>query len=219
MKNILFIFLLGYGVACCESLPKPNQAILTPADLVDPLVDSANSRWFFFNSATRPFGMVNLSPDNLLSGEWGSGYRYNTDTIRTFSHVHGWQLSGIPVMPISGAFNGSMGPEIYKSKFNHENEVVKAGYHKVVLEKYGIEVELTSTKRVGLHRYIFPKSTENHIVIDLAIELGPSNTERGYIKRLSDTELEGYAVMAATRRRPKPVEVYFVIAFDKPFST
>jgi predicted alpha-1,2-mannosidase len=53
----------------------------------------------------------------------------------------------------------------------------------------------------------------------LAIELGPSNTESGYIKRVSNKELEGYAVMAPTRRRPKAVEVFFVIEFDKPFDT
>ncbi|MFT4802886.1 MAG: putative alpha-1,2-mannosidase [bacterium] len=218
MKAIFFLFFLGFAISGCES-PKTHDLKESPVDLVNPLVDAANSRWFFFNSATRPFGMVNLSPDNILSGAWGSGYRYNTDTIRTFSHVHAWQLSSIPVMPISGDFNGSMGPEVYKSKFSHDKEVVKAGYHKVELEKYGIQVELTSTKRVGFHRYTFPKSKQNHIVIDLAIELGPSETESGLIKRISNTELEGYAVMASTRRRPKPVEVYYVIQFDKPFST
>jgi predicted alpha-1,2-mannosidase len=218
MKSIFFLFFIGFAISSCE-FPKTNDLKESPVDLVNPLIDAANSRWFFFNSATRPFGMVNLSPDNILSGAWGSGYRYNTDTIRTFSHVHAWQLSGIPVMPISGDFNGSMSPEVYKSKFSHDKEVVKAGYHKVELEKYGIEVELTSTKRVGFHRYTFPKSNQNHIVIDLAIELGPSETESGFIKRISDTELEGYAVMASTRRRPKPLEVYYVIQFDKPFST
>ena len=52
-----------------------------PVDLVNPLVDSANSRWFFFSSATRPFGMVNLSPDMGTAGAWESGYRYNQKTI------------------------------------------------------------------------------------------------------------------------------------------
>ncbi len=52
-----------------------------PVDLVNPLVDSANSRWFFFSSATRPFGMVNLSPDMGTAGAWESGYRYNQKKI------------------------------------------------------------------------------------------------------------------------------------------
>jgi len=188
-----------------------------PVDMVNPLVDSANSRWFFFNAATRPFGMVNLSPDNLLSGAWGSGYRYHTDTIRAFSHIHAWQLSGVPVMPISGPFNGQSGPDDYCSKFSHDNEIVEAGYHKVHLDKYNIGVELTSSKRVGFHKYTFPKSDQNHIVIDLAAELGPCKTIGGMIKKVTNKSLQGYAIMGATRRRPKPVEVFFHIEFDESF--
>ena len=62
---------------------------------VYPQLDTENSRWFFFSSASRPFGMVNLSPDTQIGGAWGSGYRYKTDTIKGFSHIHAWQMSGI----------------------------------------------------------------------------------------------------------------------------
>ena len=72
-----------------------------PIDLVNPFVDTANSRWFFFSSACRPFGMVNLSPDTELNGAWGSGYRYNTEEIKGFSHIHAWQLAGVSVMPVT----------------------------------------------------------------------------------------------------------------------
>lgn len=73
-----------------------------PADMVNPYVDSKNSRWFFFNTATRPFGMVNLSPDTDSGGAWGSGYRFESDSIKGLSHVHVWQLSGLSVLPVSG---------------------------------------------------------------------------------------------------------------------
>lgn len=53
-----------------------------PVDLVYPQLDAANSRWIFFSSASRPFGMVNLSPDTELNGAWGSGYVYGTDEIK-----------------------------------------------------------------------------------------------------------------------------------------
>lgn len=74
---------------------------ISPVDMVYPLLDTANSRWFFFSSASRPFGMVNLSPDTEINGAWGSGYRYNTTNIKGFSHIHAWQLSGVSVMPIN----------------------------------------------------------------------------------------------------------------------
>src|ERR1035437_4800809 len=74
-----------------------------PVDLVYPQLDAAHSRWFFFSSACRPFGMVSLFPDNNIGAEWESGYRYSIDTIQCFSHIHEWQLAGVAVMPV--AFN------------------------------------------------------------------------------------------------------------------
>ena len=74
---------------------------LEPVEFVYPLLDTENSRWFFFASASRPFGMVNLSPDTEVDGAWGSGYRYKVDTIRGFSHIHAWQLSGLSVLPVT----------------------------------------------------------------------------------------------------------------------
>ncbi|MFY0653191.1 MAG: GH92 family glycosyl hydrolase [Cyclobacteriaceae bacterium] len=199
------------------SLIFENAVAQRPVDLVNPFVDAANSRWFFFSSATRPFGMVNLSPDMGLGGAWDSGYRYNQDTIRFFSHIHAWQLSGVPVLPATGKFKGHLGPHAYGSKYSHENESASAGYHSVVLEDYGIKAELTSTTRVGFHRYTFPKSDLSSILLDLNTELGPSGTDAGYVKKLSNTKIEGYALMEATRRRPKATPVYFSIEFDKPF--
>lgn len=199
------------------SLISGNTYAQRPVDLVNPFVDAANSRWFFFSSATRPFGMVNLSPDMGLGGAWDSGYRYNQDTIRFFSHIHAWQLSGVPVLPTTGDFKGHLGPHAYGSKYTHENETATAGYHSVVLEDYDIKAELTSTTRVGFHRYTFPKSDQSNILLDLNTELGPSGTEAGYVKKLSNTKIEGYALMEATRRRPHATAVYFSIEFDKPF--
>ena len=136
-----------------------------PAELVYPLLDAANSRWFYFSSATRPFGMVNLSPDMGVGGAWESGYRYNQNTINFFSHIHAWQLSGIPVMPTTGEFKGHLGAKEYGSSYSHEKEVVRAGYHSVELESYNIKAELTATTRVGFHRYTYPAGKEKFLLL------------------------------------------------------
>jgi len=188
-----------------------------PVELVNPMVDAANSRWFYFSSACRPFGMVNLSPDMKIDGTWESGYRYNLDTIRFFSHIHAWQLSGIPVFPVTGEFRGHLGPEKNGSHFSHDNEIVRPGYHSVVLDNFGIKAELTSTTRVGFHRYAFPASEKKYVLLDLGTMLAISKTEKGYAKKISKKEIEGYALMAGTSRRPKPVYVYYVLQFDTPF--
>lgn len=210
--------LLALILAFAQQLVAQN-APKAPVDLVYPLVDAANSRWFFFNSATRPFGMVNLSPDNAINADWGAGYRYNLDSIKCFSHIHGWQLSGIPVLPTTGTFKGHLGANQYGSKFSHDKETIKVGYHKVLLDAYNITAELTSTTRVGFHRYTFSKSEQSHILFDFSTFLGPSDTEKGLVKKVNNREIEGYAVMAPTIRRPKTVTVYFVAVFDKPFDS
>lgn len=90
-KTVVLILILAFSVSAQKSL--------TPAELVYPQLDSENSRWIFFSSACRPFGMVNLCPDTRTNGDWGSGYHYEVDTIRGFSHIHEWQLSGLSMMP------------------------------------------------------------------------------------------------------------------------
>lgn len=49
---------------CCASHNNPVEEVdVQPVDLVYPHIDAVNSRWFFFSSASRPFGIVNLSPE------------------------------------------------------------------------------------------------------------------------------------------------------------
>lgn len=187
-------------------------------DYVRPQIDTHNSRWFYFSSASRPFGMVSLSPDTWTRGTWGSGYLYDKDEIRCFSHVHCWQLAGVPVLPTTGEMKGHEGMESYKSKFSHDKEVVKPGYHKVVLDKYGIEAELTSTSRVGMHRYKYPKGEKANVIFDIGAFLAHGPTRDAHIRKVSNREIEGYSVLAPTMRRKKPVTVYFVAELNQPMS-
>ncbi len=210
-------------LSSCSDTEKDSNITMSqafsPVDLVEPLLGTADSRWFYFSSASRPFGMVNLSPDTQKEGTWRSGYRYHKNTIHFFSHIHAWQLSGIPVLPTTGEFKGHLGSDQYGSRFSHDNEMVRPGFHQVYLDDYEINAELTSTTRVGFHRYTFPESEVSHILFDFSTILGPSGSERGYVKMVSDSELEGYVIMEGTLRRPKPVKVFFIAQFDKPFET
>lgn len=188
-----------------------------PVDLVVPTVDSANSRWFFFSSACRPFGMVNLSPDTQTGGAWGSGYRYNTDTIKGFSHVHAWQLAGVSVMPV--VLEGETGRNIfdnYESKFSHDNETVVPGYHSLELERYNIKAELTSSTRVGFHRYTFSDAKKAALLFNLNGMLGPSLMKDGELKQTGECTLEGKTVNSPTMRRAKDCSVFFHIELSEP---
>lgn len=215
MINFRYLLLLS-GCLICISLSSFSQE--RPVDLANPLIDTHHSRFDYFTSATRPFGMVALSPDTKHGNLWDAGYRYGDEYIFNFSHVHNAQTAGIPIMPIVGECRGNKGLEAHKSRFSHEKEVVKLGYHKVFLEDYGITAELTATNRVGMHRYSFPPASDAHILLDLGAPLGPTKMSYSFAKKINDYELEGYSIMAPTGRRKKPYIVYFVAKFDKPFA-
>lgn len=185
-------------------------------DKVNPFVDSHRSRWFFFNSASRPFGMVSLNPDTGTEHSWGSGYLYDSLHVRCFSHVHNWQMSGVAVMPSTGEFKGHLGMDSYRSAFSHEGEIAKPGYHKIHLDDYDITAELTCTDRVGVHRYTYPESQESYIIIDAGAYLAHGPVEYSEVWQIDSTTLAGWQITAATGRRPKDVPVYFYITLDKP---
>ena len=190
-----------------------------PVDYVNPLIDSHKSRWFYFQSACRPFGMVSLSPDTWVIGTWNSGYLYDSTEVRCFSHIHDWQLAGIPVMPVNGMMKGHLGFEENKSSFSHSTEVVKAGYHRLVLDRYGIIAELTSTNRVGFHRYTYPDSVNiAHILFDIGAYLAHGPMEKACFKVNDGRRISGWAVMAPTSRRKKSCTVYFNAQFNVPFT-
>ncbi len=211
----LWILLILYS---CQKEKVSIPQVKNDSDFVDmvyPQLDTENSRWFFFSSASRPFGMVNLSPDTEVNGAWGSGYRYKTDTIKGFSHVHGWQISGLSIMPV--ILTKENEPTIFKdfySKFSHASEKIVPGYHSVLLERYGIETELTSTKRIGLHRYTFPSDSSPAVLFNLNGMLGPSENVNGTLEQKDDHTLIGELDMAPTHRRPKPFKLFFHVQFN-----
>ncbi len=213
LGTLLCLFILS--LTSCQQTKVPQTSSddmksLQPSKLVYPFLDAANSRWFYFNSASRPFGMVNLSPDTQIGGAWGSGYRYDTDTIKGFSHIHAWQLSGLSVMPV--VYHPEEVAERlgdYYSAFDHEKEYASPGYHQVQLDRYKINAELTSTKRVGFHRYQFPKSKQAGIVLNLGGKLGPSNIKDGSVQLESKTSFSGELTNSPTIRRPKDCKIFF----------
>lgn len=212
MKRLFFLTMSVLILASCSSSPDLS-------DLVYPQMDSAHSRWAFFASACRPFGMVALSPDTDEGDDWVSGYRYNSPSIQGFSHIHCWQISGVSVMPVT--FGEGDGEALFadcSSPFSHEKETAKVGYHSVVLDRYGIGVELTSTSRTGFHRYCFSDEGQKRkgVLLNLSSQVGPCRNRLASFRQIDDSTFEGMVVSEATRRRPKPFNVYFRITLDRP---
>ena len=46
----------------------------------------------------------------------------------------------------------------YASRFRHADEKAEPGYYAVTLDDYKVRAELTTSTRVGVHRYAFPRA-------------------------------------------------------------
>ncbi len=201
----------------CEVNQLTKTSEVRPVDRVFPQLDTSHSRWFFFSSASRPFGMVNLSPDTEIDSDWGGGYRYDTDTVKGFSHIHAWQLAGPSIMPVNpDLMDRKTLFQDYYSSFNHQTETVAPGYHQLFLDRYQIKTELTSTKRVGFHRYTSPENIA--LLFNLNGPLGPGFMSDGVISKTEKADLiTGEVTNLPTFRRPKPCTVYFAAQFNRPY--
>jgi predicted alpha-1,2-mannosidase len=150
---------------------------------VKPQIGSVHGRWFFYTPAALPFGMAKLAPHTNAYGSPGSwlpcGYDDRHGSIEGFGNLHEFQIGGIVLMPTVGPLQvvpGSLeSPDQgYRSRFDKSSEHAQAGYYSVLLKDYHIKAELTATRRVGLHRYTFPESTESHILFDIGHRQGES---------------------------------------------
>jgi predicted alpha-1,2-mannosidase len=189
---------------------------------VDPMIGS-DYHGNVFIGASVPFGMVQLGPTNLSTGwHWCSGYHYSDSTIIGFSHTHLngtgiGDLGDILLMPATGKVSTEKGTFSdlslgYVSKFSHSDENVQPGYYSVLLKKYKIKAELTSTSRVGYHRYTYPQSTESHIIIDLKEGIGWDDPTKTSIRRVDARTVEGYRYSSGWAKNQK---VYFRAVFSK----
>ncbi|MBT8266532.1 MAG: GH92 family glycosyl hydrolase [Bacteroidia bacterium] len=193
-----FIFLIIISVSgCLSSTDKtPAQKDQQLISYVNPFIGTGG-HGHTYPGATMPFGMMQLSPDTRLDGWDGcSGYHYSDDYIYGFSHTH---LSGtgvsdygdILLMPTNEIVfnNGSDGKKGYRDHFSHDNEIAEPGFYKVHLDSTNIDVELTVSKRSGMHKYQFPSAENQVVILDL---IHRDKVLDAKIEKISDTEIQGY---------------------------
>lgn len=172
-----------------------------------------------YPGATSPFGMIQLSPDTSEAPNWGdaSGYDYNRNTIFGFSHT---RLSGtgasdlidITLMPTSSGRTSSA--------FTHDEEKARPGYYQVMLKDEGINVELTTTQRNGIHRYQYPAGKDAEIILDMDHSADKGSWGRriinSQIRILNDHAVEGYRIITGWAKLRK---IYFYMEFSSPILT
>jgi predicted alpha-1,2-mannosidase len=196
-------FSLYVGSAISPTLAAPKQPVENPLSYVDPNIGTAHSRWFFYTPAAVPIGMAKLAPSTNAhygnpSGWEAVGYDARHNSIEGFVHFHEWQIGGVSVMPATGELKTKPGDldkpgSGYRSAFDRKNEVAQPGYYKVLLDDYGITAELTATRRVGFHRYTFPRNERSRIILDIGNTQGESGEVRdASVSMVDDTHFEGF---------------------------
>ena len=172
-----------------------------------------------YPGAQVPFGMVQLSPDNGLPG-WDriSGYYYPDSTIAGFSHTHlsgtgAGDLYDISFMPVTNPYKTGAEPLGIYSSFSHNDESASAGYYRVLLKDYNINVELTATERCGIQRYTFPEA-ESSIFLNLKKAMNWDFTVDSHIEVVDSCTIRGYR--HSWGWSPKQY-IYFQTRFSRPF--
>ena len=190
------------------------------ASLVNPLIGT-DYKGNVYPGAQAPFGMVQLSPDNGQPGwDWIAGYFYPDSTIAGFSHTHlsgtgAGDLYDISFLPVTYPLRVAAKPLGVHSTFNHEREECSAGYYRVHLDSYGIDVELTATERCGVQRYTYPTESAT-VLLDLGKATNWDTTTDTHIALVDSFTVEGYRHSNGWARGQ---QVYFRTRFSRPITS
>lgn len=202
------------------SLPAAAQQ---PVDYVDPFIGTTN--FSVCNpGAVLPHGLMSVVPFNVMGSDlnqydkdgrwWSAPYEYNNKFFTGFAHV---TMSGVGCPELGSLLTmpttGKLDVDYHNYGSEYRDEQAKPGYYALTLKKYGIRAETSATLRSGIERYTFPKGRAN---ILLNVGDGLSNESGGMVKRVSDTEIEGYRLLGTFCYNAQAVfPIYFVMRVSK----
>ena len=191
---------------------------------VDPYIGS-DYHGHVFVGANVPFGAVQLGPNNPTQGwDWCSGYHYSDSVLIGFAHTH---LSGTGIgdlgdilfMPVTGNFDSESfkeDPYPWKAKYKHSDENVQPGYYSINIKKYKVFAELTTTKRVGFHRYNFINEGNSKIIIDLKYGTGWDKVLRAEINPVGENAVSGYRFSSGWANNQ---QIFYFTEFSKKIAS
>lgn len=87
------------GLSEIEVYPAP-ESYTDYVSWVNPYIETAKGRYFFFVTGSLPFGMISSAPLTRNINQGGGGYNYNSTTVLGFPQIHNWMISGLSLMPV-----------------------------------------------------------------------------------------------------------------------
>ena len=231
-RRLLIVFAATAMLASGAASAAPTKSAAERAyAAVDPFIGTGGEG-HTYPGATVPFGMVQLSPDTRIQPRekaygWAAGYRYDDSSIVGFSHTHfsgtgHSDLGDILLMPFTGDPGLERGdPEKprsgYASRFRHDDEKAEPGYYAVTLDDYKVRAELTTSARVGVHRYAFPKGADAKVLLDMRTSMYdyPGKVLWSRVRVRADGTVTGFR---ETRGWAPGRQLYFAMRFSRPLS-
>ena len=194
-----------------------------PAGLVNPFIGTTNFGTTNPGAVT-PNGMMSVVPFNVMGSDlnvfdkdsrwWSAPYEYNNKFFTGYAHV---ALSGVGcpeassllVMPTAGELDVNY----FTYGTEYTDEIASPGYYSNRLTKYGIKTEVTATTRSACERYTFPAGKGN-IILNLG--QGLTNECGAMVRRVSETEIEGFKVLGTFCYTTQAVfPIYFAMRVSK----
>jgi len=210
-----FIFILLSGIWSFSNYSSSGQN--SPVQYVNTFIGT-NNAGNTFPGAVRPWGMASVSPHNCLNFETADQtqtgiYVHGQPHIYGFGHVHysgvGCPIAGnIILMPNSGELR--INPAENRSTYS--NEKSSPGYYEVRLDDSKILAQMTASRRCGISKYTFEDSKVN-VTLDLSHPINGVNG--GFVKVVSDNEIEGFETDGGFCGSHLSYKVYYVIRFNK----
>ena len=236
----MVVALTGWALiqGCQRNGDPAHAALLPPTDLtqwVNPMIGTAQMG-HTYPGATRPYGMVQVTPqtryepllqeDGSYNGEtyrYCAGYQHADTTVLGFAHTsfsgtgHS-DLGDLLLMPTVDApdlTRDEQGAPRFGSAFQKENEHAEPGFYRTHFDRYDIAAEVTATDRVGLHQYTYESGGHAHMVLDLTYNIyhHPDKNVWTFVRVENDSTVVGYRQTTGWGRTRL---VHFALRFDRP---
>ena len=206
--RLLFLSTIVAAIASVAIAQQPTPL----TQYVNPYIGTGGHGHVFLG-ANVPFSLVQLGPNQHKRGwDWCSGYHYSDSILLGFSHMH-----------LSGTGCGDLGDLCFlpinrtdqtETVFSHIDEQCRPGYYALRMHAPEVFVELTTTQRVGMHRYTFASSTQDPMLLfNMQVGNGWDELTDSRIHQDSPTQLSGF-------RRSKgwanDQMIYYVAQFSQP---
>lgn len=207
---------------------EPDWAPAPYVQYVDPFIGSGGFGFGFGSSvvgAVAPFGMVRLAPDTTGVPHFDfhhfSGYYFDDSIILGFSHLH-FHGTGAPgygnlrFMPVPGFTPDKITPQRYRSPFAKDEEVATPGYYSARLANGDIRAELTTTGRVGVHRYTYGAGASGAAVVIDAGAMIHGGVARDIVMTIDPAGRRIIGSHRSVGGMSREFDLHWVIEFDQP---